>query len=349
MIYHLHVESVSCNTKSASAVGLASYISADKITADYTGVAYDYSRKPYVEETHIFLPENAPERFADRSCLWNEVEKIEKPKNGKMCQAIDAAIPNELNLDEAKEVFYKFGEYFAAQGIICDAALHAVPGNMHLHCLLTTRPVDQDGFVKFKTRSAYKLDEEGNKIPLLDQEGNQKTDKRGYPVWQRIRISATNWDTKEWLLDVRKEWENLCNDSLERSGIDGRIDCRSYEAQGIDRLATRHEGRVARELADKGIISPVIEDNQRIRHINHIMDLIEKVGAGIDSLKGKIETVKFEAYQDFMELFRKVTGKADKVISEEKLKDDRVDKDIEEEVTESEEDPVDRDWWNDPV
>ena len=44
----------------------------------------------------IFLPENAPKEWADRSVLWNAVESSEKSKDSRLARELIVALPKEL-------------------------------------------------------------------------------------------------------------------------------------------------------------------------------------------------------------------------------------------------------------
>lgn len=353
-IFHLNCSVIGGKTGARqSAVAFAAYISGSVLTAEETHITYNFKGK-LVTDSQVFLPERAPDKWLDRSVLWNEVERIEKPINGRLARIIDAAIPNELSIEDARQLMHDFAKYFTDQGMCCDMGLHCVPGNHHLHVMLTTRPLDHDGtFAKFKERKVYALDEEGKKIPLLDEEENQKLDKRGYPLYKRVRVLVNPWDSKDLVLDMRKEWERLCNSALEASGYEERIDRRSYAAQGIDRIPTKHDA-IGRRIEANGGFSPICQENREIRKINSLRDMIDSLSAGVEQLKDKIEKVKVEAkqeYQDFLERFKSITGKVESIIfrnkdvdAEQKIND--VDS---QDVVKRDDDYVDRDSWHDPL
>lgn len=357
-MYHLHVGNIGGRNsgKSDSAVGFSAYISGERIEAERTGITYDFSKKE-VTEKMILLPENAPERFLDRATLWNEVERIEGVKNARFAKTIDAALPKDLSVDECKSVMRDFGNFFTEKGMIADMALHYSVSNPHIHVLLTTRKIDDSGdWETYKKKSVYALDEDGNRIPMIDKEtGLQKTDSRNRLQWKRVCVIDTGWNRKEFLQDIRKEWEEVCNDALERSGIEDRIDCRSYADQGIDKIPTLHEGRAAREMEAKGQIADICEENRKIRKINMLHDLIEKVSGGIEVLHHKIESVTMEVQQEFFDAFKSITARAADLIEANRMQKVDQDKKNEDPVDSSgiykkDEDPVDRDedWW-DPV
>lgn len=352
-LYHLHVDNIGGKNsgRSNSAVGFAAYISGERIESDRTGVTYDFTKKD-VTDKRIFLPENAPERFSDRKTLWNEVEKIESTKNARFAKTIDAALPKEFSVEECQNIMQDFGDFFTQKGMIVDMALHYNANNPHIHMLLTTRRLDESGeWEKYKKRSVYALDQEGNRIPVIDQTtGLQKTDSRNRLQWKRVCVQETGWDRKEFIFEIRKEFEHIVNDELERIGSVDRIDSRSYKEQGIDKIPMRHESRAAREMEAKGEIVDVCEENRRIRRLNVLHDLIGSVSAGIEVLQDKIRAAKIDIQRELIDAFRGLTAKADNLIEANKSdydeKKDAVDGSG---IYSDDEDPVDRDDWWDPV
>lgn len=357
-MYHLHIDSIGglSSGKAGSVVGFSAYISGERAVDERTGKIYDFSGKE-VEDKEIMLPENAPDRLLDRSVLWNEVEKMESKKsNSCFAQRLDAGLPRELPIDACKDIMRELGSFFTDRGFVADMALHYNLHNPHIHAILTTRKVNASGeWEQYKEKKVYALDKDGNRIPVIDKEtGLQKVDSRNRLQWKREKVINNGWN-RQLFIDVRKEWELVCNDALERNGVDDRIDCRSYKDQGIDRIPTVHEGRAAREMEAKGQIADVCEENRKIRKINMLHDLIESVSGGIEKLHEKIESVKIEIQQEFVDVFKSITSKAaDLIAANKEQKADQenienVDSVDSSEIYQSDDDPVDRDDWWDPV
>lgn len=355
-MYHLHIDSIggSNSGKASSAVGFSAYISGERAVDERTGTIYDFSGKE-VEDKEIMLPENAPDRLFDRSGLWNEVEKMESKKsNSCFAQRLDAALPRDLPVDVCKKIMREFGSFFTDRGFIADLALHYNSHNPHIHAILTTRKLDADGvWEQYKEKKVYSLDEEGKRIPVIDKEtGLQKVDSHNRLQWKREKVISNGWN-RQLFMDIRKEWETVCNDALEKNGIDDRIDCRSYKDQGIDKIPTVHEGRAARELEAHGGISDVCSENRRIRAINKIHDMIEAASSGIEALKVRIDGMKLDIqkeYEDLVDSFRSVTTKALDIIHSHAEMEDKADFQDVDDVVRNDQDPVDRDdWWHDPV
>lgn len=78
-IFHLEAKVVSRGI-GRSACAAAAYMSCSAILNDYDGIQHDYTRKRGLVWEQIFLPEYAPERWYDRSVLWNAVEEAEKQR-----------------------------------------------------------------------------------------------------------------------------------------------------------------------------------------------------------------------------------------------------------------------------
>ena len=174
-IYHFNVKIVS-RGKGASAVAKAAYISGEKIKNEYDGVVHDYRRKPEIVHKEILLPNNAPLYFKKRSVLWNAVEKSETRKNSQTARHIDAALPVEISRFEQIDLVRKFCQQcFVSNGMCVDFAIHDKrDGNPHVHILLTTRKVGENGFTQ-KERA---------------------------------------WNDKSLLLEWRKLWADWCNHKL---------------------------------------------------------------------------------------------------------------------------------------
>lgn len=90
-IYHCSIKIIS-RGKGKSAVAAAAYRAGEKIQNEYDGIIHDYTRKGGVMHTEILLPDNAPGEYADRSVLWNSVEKAERYKTAQLAREIELAL-----------------------------------------------------------------------------------------------------------------------------------------------------------------------------------------------------------------------------------------------------------------
>ncbi|WP_057811786.1 MobQ family relaxase [Companilactobacillus futsaii] len=229
-IFHMSFQNISAG-KMRSAVASASYRSGDKLFSDKEGNTYYYARdvKP---EAFILTPKNAPDWAKDRQKLWNEVEKKDRKSNSRYAKEFNVALPVELSESEQKELLTKYvQENFVDQGMVADVAIHRDhPDNPHAHVMLTNRPFNPDGTWGIKSRKEY----------ILDEKGNKTYTKSGYA--RNRKIWLTDWDKKEKITEWRHNWATAVNQILEAKNLPDRISEKSYEEQGIDEVATQHEG-----------------------------------------------------------------------------------------------------------
>ena len=224
-IYHFSAQIISRST-GRSSVAAASYRAGEKTKNERDGILHDYTKKSGVVHTEIMLPESAPSEYADRSTLWNAVEKSEKRCDAQTAREIDIALPVELNLKENIELVREYiKDNFVSHGMCADFAIHDTgSGNPHAHIMLTTREITNAGFGK-KNR---------------------------------------DWNDKSRLEVWRENWANICNERLKQKGLNTRIDHRTLEAQGIDREPTMHIGATAQAMERRGLDSDRVRENREI-------------------------------------------------------------------------------------
>lgn len=243
-IYHFSVQIIS-RSNGSSSVASAAYRSGDKLKDERMGKIHDYSRKKGIEYSEILVPSNAPYWAKDRERLWNEVEIIEKSKNSQIVREINVALPKELSLEEQIKLVKNFvQDTFVNNGMVADISIHDnKKGNPHAHIMLTVRAFDEHGNWIAKSKKEYILDEDRKKIKL----------KSG--VYKSRKIDMVDWNKKEKLENWRMMWAVYTNDSLEKNGINERIDHRSLIEQGSKRLAQIHVGYKANAIEKKGVKS----------------------------------------------------------------------------------------------
>ena len=229
-IFHMSFQNISAG-KMRSAVASASYRSGEKLFDQKEGRSYFYARL-VMPESFILTPKNAPEWASDREKLWNEVERKDRRANSRYSKEFNVALPVELSEDEQKELLTKYvQENFVDDGMVADVAIHRDhPDNPHAHVMLTNRPFNPDGTWGIKSRKEY----------ILDEKGNKTYTKSGYA--RNRKMWLTDWDKKEKITEWRHNWATAVNQVLEAKNLPDRISEKSYEEQGIDEVATQHEG-----------------------------------------------------------------------------------------------------------
>ncbi len=249
-----------------SAVGASAYRSGEILKNEYDGVTHDFTRKRGIAHTEILLPPHAPPDFADRSTLWNSVEKIEKAKNSQLAREIEAALPRELDREQQIRLVREYvQDNFVSAGMCADIAIHDKNnGNPHAHIMLTMRPLEQSGEWGAKSKKEYILDKNGQRIKLKN--GSFKTRK----------VDLTDWNDKDKAEVWRQAWADVTNRYLAEQNIPQRIDHRSYERQGIEQIPTVHMGVAATQMERKGIVTEKGEKNRLIREQNRLLKEVRR-------------------------------------------------------------------------
>ena len=291
-IFHCQIKIIS-RGKGKTATAAAAYRSGTKIVDDEFGETHDYTRKGGVAFSEILLCANAPSTYSDRQTLWNEVQKIEIQKNAQLCRDVEVALPIEFSHDEQIEVVREYiKKNFIDKGMIADWSLHdKSDGNPHAHILLTMRPLKPNGEWGAKRKDSYALDDNGNRIPVIDQKtGKQKIGARGRKMWERISIQSTDWNDQTKAEEWRKSWADICNEHLKGQA---HIDHRSYARQGKEQLPMLHESYAARKIAKRGGYSYIIEYNDQIRELNRERELIEREFSEVQADIKRLEQEKY--------------------------------------------------------
>ena len=231
------------NRATKNIVASASYRSDEALYSERTDEKIKFKNHIVKPESMILTPQNAPEWTNDRQRLWNEVDKVEKhnakTKNPRLAKEVLLSLPNDFDREVQTELTKDFiKSEFVDKGMVADISIHRDDmNNPHAHVLLTQRPFNPDGTWGKKTKTRTQYDENGNAI--LNKNGNK--------VRKQERFA--DFDYKQ----IRKNWELKLNYYSEREQSLRRYDSRSFEEQGLDKIAeiplTREEYRL--ELNEK--------------------------------------------------------------------------------------------------
>ena len=216
-IYHCSLK-VFSRSKGHSAVAAAAYRSASMLYDERSQTTHRYDRRSGVAESFIVLPENTAHDYMSRAVLWNAAEQADNRKNSRTARELVLALPYELSHKQRLELTRDMALWMVERyRVAVDSALHVPikdddPRNHHAHLLFSTREMTKDGF--------------GQKTRILD---DKKTGKEETEL-------------------IREVWETLANDALSRAGYeDIKIDRRSLEDQGEDRIPQTHLGPAAHQ------------------------------------------------------------------------------------------------------
>jgi hypothetical protein len=289
-IYHLNAKVIS-RGKGQSATAAAAYRAAEKIKDERTGLTFDYSRKIGVYATEIIAPDNAPDWVSSRARLWNEVELFENRKNSRLAREFDIALPLELTHSQKQELVRNFvKKQLVSQGMIADVAFHDLEShNPHVHIMLTTRKISKQGFSE-KERS---------------------------------------WDSRDFLVGIRESWSNYANQALEQAGVIERIDHRTLEEQGINRIPQIHLGADVAAMMDKGIFTERGEEYLRICAANQKIEALERqLAATEEAIARSEQKPSIQTTQTTIESqFNSELGSSEELATE--LSDERVERERE--------------------
>lgn len=274
---HLHVKNFN---KTKSALAVAAYRTGTKLHDDTHNRTYNFTKKQNIIWNEIMAPDETDETLKnDRERLWNEAQDFEKNANARYAKELEFALPRGLTHDQQIEAAERFLKQFVEQKHIVDFAIHepmAKDGlpQPHVHALITSRTINQSGqFEKYKERKVYSLDKNGEKIPLLDQNGEQKIGAKGRKLWKRERIQTNDLDKKENVIEWRKSYCQIVNEYLPQ---EQQLTPLSYQDRGINKIPTVHEGFTARKIARRGGTSYRIEKNKQIKQLNEQINKLEQ-------------------------------------------------------------------------
>lgn len=259
--------------------------------------------------------------------LWNEVLKVEKGSDAQLGRSFEFSLPKEWNRQEQIDFTTNFIQRnFVNKGMCADWSIHDKgDGNPHVHLLLTMRPFKKEhswGNKEVKDW-AFERDSSGQiiinpshpnwwqdkkdssrcgiRIPVLDDEGNQKVGARNRKQWKRILTDSTGWNNPKNCELWRSEWAKECNLHLPK---EKRIDHRSFARQGKVEIPTIHEGTDARMIDQrfqegKGTVASwKVEKNQTIKRQNSLLqklqDAFVNVTAWLKQWKEDLDDIRRE-------------------------------------------------------
>ena len=257
--------------------------------------------------------------------LWNEVLKIEKTSDAQLGRSFEFSLPKEWSRQEQIEYTTDYiQKNFIDKGMCADWSIHDKgDGNPHVHLLVTMRPFnpdhswgnkevkdwdfvrDNDGNIVVDEshpdwwQDKKNPDRHGIRIPVLDENGNQKVGARNRKQWKRVLTDATGWNNPKNCELWRSEWAKVCNAHL---SVEQRVDNRSYARQGKVEIPTIHEGADARKIDEKfqnGQVQTVswkVEENQIIKRQNALLKKIQisfgKVSGALSQWKERLNDLR---------------------------------------------------------
>lgn len=175
--------------------------------------------------------------------------------------------------------------------------------NPHAHIMLTMRPLNDRGEWQPKSQKCY-LCRKGNEQKSIPSSDYKKAESEGWrkqyqykvgkkKIWLTEESAArrdlkqiskepksektlnpliADWNSKDSLFRWRESWSSMCNQALRDNKIDAQIDHRSYELQGINKVASVHLGPSAHQAEKRGVKTKLGNLNREISEDNIFLD-----------------------------------------------------------------------------
>lgn len=151
-----------------------------------------YHKRNDIIAKGVSLPSDAPSELRDPQVLCNELNNAEKRNNARTGRKFICSLPNELLLEEQIEIVENFINLNFIQNNLCAIwAIHKGQNqtdrsmdNPHMHVVVSTRQISADGFCPNKYRE---------------------------------------FDKKNTLCQLRKNWADIQNRAYERLNLDVRV------------------------------------------------------------------------------------------------------------------------------
>ena len=234
--YHFETMIIS-RGKGRSVTGSVSYICGRTLRDSYNDKTC-YHHRTDVLWQKIFLSDHAPPEFRQLQHLCDEIEQAEVRWDARTARQFIASLPNELPPGELVRIVHEFIERnFLPYDLCAIAAIHRgrsrddpSKDNPHVHIIVPTRPVGENGFSERKDR---------------------EHDKREYVnIW-------------------REQWAQAQNRAYERNGLDIQVSHESLEVQGKrDREPTIHLSRIDWQREQRGEYTPAGDKKRAIEKRN---------------------------------------------------------------------------------
>ena len=218
-------------------------------------------KKGFLYSYAYAIDENNKRVKLDNQELWNKAEHAEKRKDARVGREYIIAIPHELmqkgKRKQGLECVMEYCDKIAKRyGVAIEFAIHDQDDNnknFHAHILTTTRKAIFANGELVLTEKSY--------LELSDKKLRQLGKKTG----------------KEQITSLRKLNADVSNKHLAKNGFDERVDHRTLDAQGIDRLPKLHLTRAEMELEKRGKKTKKGDYNRLIAEQNAIRKELQEV------------------------------------------------------------------------
>lgn len=210
-LYHFSAKVLSRSSRNT--VGALAYRAGCKLYDEKTGQSFDYRSKP-VEHVELLLPKDAPgwavnlqklmevDRQKGVQAFCNRVEGVEKRIDAQVWREFEFALHRELTKEQNMALAREFiQDQICVRGMAAQLNFHfdvdkeTGEAKPHCHAVITLRSLDEEGLNPTKERA---------------------------------------WNKREFLSNMRVQWQDYSNFHLKLHGHDVRVDHRCHKERGID-------------------------------------------------------------------------------------------------------------------
>lgn len=323
-IYHNSIRVLS-SSSGRSAVQFSAYMSGEVLQNERTGETHDHTSKEEIVYSDMMFADCVPDELRDKKTFWNEVEKFESAKSSKaqFSRTFELALPKEFSDEENIELAKRYAESLLGDGHpAVQIAVHHKEDdeNIHAHIMVPIRQMDENGKWKSKEIKGYVYENENGdrqiltasegkelnpnewkRVPILDENGNQKMDSRNRLQWERAYKEENRFNSREMIHTWRTRWADITNEEIQNHNLEYGTDInliseKTLEAQGIDRIPTKHVGSIEMAKVRAGKRSEVYEENLKIQEENEKLQeqvrKLELIRQLIESIQNRINKIR---------------------------------------------------------
>ena len=184
------------------------------VTDSRTGIRHDFSRRAQrgdVVASGFAYGAQAPAwNRDDVQAFADSLEGAERRKNSIVCRDVELALPHELTPAQREGLAARWAQHLATQYNAPVAyAVHrpdrrSDERNHHVHCLMSTRALGEDGTPGAKLRQFH--------VRAKSENDNNEKER-----------SRTDSGGSDEIHKLRGEWEVMCNQALAEAGINAAI------------------------------------------------------------------------------------------------------------------------------
>jgi hypothetical protein len=251
--------------------------------AEYIAREGEYSKRLEKGEKLEYTEYGNMPKWAEHnpSEFWKAADLYER-KNGSTYREFEIALPRELSEKQRIELVQEW----VKQEI----------GDQHPYQLAIHNPKAMDGgeqphaHIMFNERKLDGIDRDPDQY---FKRFNSKNPERG--GCQKLNTGKDYAVRKQEIKEVRERWETMCNRSLERAGLNTRVNMKSLKDQGIDQAPERKYMPSEARDPEKRAELMAFRESRKTAQIRHIAP--QEVKQGLDSTMKRFEAYKLKQQQ----------------------------------------------------